>query len=60
MAYRNTAALHVELAAIDRTERFAQSQALATEFRLLPRFQRAQYLGFERLVDLVKIEILEP
>ena len=59
MPDRNTSALHIHLAAIDRAERLREPEPLAAELRRLPRLERAQHLRFERLVDFVEVEVLQ-
>src|SRR6202166_5300985 len=59
VAYREAAALHVELGASDGAEGGRQSQLVAAENRIRPGLERAQYLTGESLVNLVIIEVLE-
>ena len=59
MADGNTAALHVELRAVDGSERCRQPEAVAAEIGGFPGLQRAQHLGGESFVDFVEVEILQ-
>ena len=59
VADRQRGAVDVELRAVDRAERLVEAEALAAELGVLPRRERRQDLGGERLVDLEEVEVLE-
>src|SRR5690606_41660186 len=52
-------AVDVQLAAVDAAQRLVQAELLLGEAGVLPRLERGQYLGGERLVDLVEVEVLQ-
>src|ERR1700677_3668584 len=59
VAERQTAALDVELGAIDGAEHCRKAQFFLAERGVVPRLEGAQHLSREGLVNLVKIEVLE-
>src|SRR2546430_5025103 len=59
MAERNGAAVHVQLALVQRTHRAIEAQLFAAVLLVLPRREAAEHLRGERLVDLPVIEIVE-
>ena len=59
MAERNGAAVHVQLALVQRTHRAIEPQLFAAVLLVLPRREAAEHLRGERLVDFPVIEIVE-
>src|SRR5437899_7627410 len=59
VAERNSAAVDVELSAVELAHRTVQAQFLAAVLVLLPRSEAAEHLRRERFVDLPGIEVVE-